>query len=161
MSVLPKIAGRDEFAALVIRTDYNDDAAWQALVAEATQPWGSDGEFEAHVHLVDDPAWAGATPDAVLTAARRDEKLSVLFIADRTTMRSAHRALLALTTSDEGEDLDPMYGQEFIDSPAPREFRTTPAAAHDVHANLSIANLDFEDFAEEALADPEGILRPF
>ncbi|MFD5032422.1 DUF6924 domain-containing protein [Streptomyces sp. NPDC058220] len=161
MNVLPEIAGRDEFAALIIRTDYNDEATWQAVVAEATQPWGNNGEFEAHVHLVDDPVWAGATPDAVLTAVRRDEDLSVVFIADRATMQSARRALLALTTSTEDEDLDPMYYQELIDSPPPREFRTTPAAVHDVHANLSIANLDFEDFAEAALAGPEGILRPF
>ncbi|MGW3852826.1 DUF6924 domain-containing protein [Streptomyces fagopyri] len=46
------------------------------------------------------------------------------------------------------------------DSPPAREFRTAPAAVHDVHANLWLANLDFEDFPEEALADPEGVLRP-
>ncbi|MFD4835389.1 DUF6924 domain-containing protein [Streptomyces uncialis] len=64
--------------------------------------WGTDGEFEARVHLVDDPVWAGAAPDAVLAAVTRDEELSVVFVADEVTMRSPHRALLALTTQGRG-----------------------------------------------------------
>ncbi|MFV5996116.1 DUF6924 domain-containing protein [Streptomyces sp. NPDC056231] len=160
MRVLPEIVGRDEFAALIIRTDYNDETTWQAVATGLTQSWGEKGEFEAHVHLIDDPAWADATPDEVLTAVRRDENLSVVFVADRVTMRSADCALLACDVWSEDEDLDPMYYQELIDSPQPREFRTAPAAVHDVHANLSIANMDFEEFAEEASADPEGVLRP-
>lgn len=161
MSVLPEIVGRDDFAALIIRTDYNDEAAWQAVVADLMQPWGENSELEAHVHLIDDPVWAEVTPDGVLTAVRRDENLSVVFVADRVTMQSAHCALLACNVWDEDEDLDPMYYQELIDAPPPREFRTAPAAVHDVHANLSIANVDFEEFAEEASADPEGVLRLF
>ncbi|WP_346143662.1 DUF6924 domain-containing protein [Kitasatospora cinereorecta] len=158
--MLPEIAGRDEFAALIVRTDYADEAAWRAVVAEVTQPWGPGGEYEAWVHLVDDPAWAGAAPDAVLTAVRRDEELSVVFVADSTTMQTARLPLLALDVWCEDEELDPVYYQELVDCPPAREFRTSPAAVHDVHANLSIGNMDFEEFAEAALADPEGILRP-
>ncbi|MYT68274.1 hypothetical protein GTY60_01070 [Streptomyces sp. SID8367] len=158
---LPEIAVRDEFDALIIRTDYGDEAAWQAVVGDLTQPWGDDGEFDPSVHLVDDPAWADRMPDEVLNAVRRDENLSVVFLADRITMQSAQRALLALDiTEDEEEDLDPMYYQELIDSPPPREFRTIPAGVHDVHGNLSIANMDFAEFAEAALADPDHIYRP-
>ncbi|MCX4537746.1 hypothetical protein OHA79_45785 (plasmid) [Streptomyces sp. NBC_00841] len=86
MRVLPEIVGRDEFAALIIRTDYNDEAAWQAAATGLTQPWGENGELEAHVHLIDDPAWADAAPDEVLTAVRRDENLSVVFVADCMTI---------------------------------------------------------------------------
>ncbi|WP_407703926.1 DUF6924 domain-containing protein [Streptomyces smaragdinus] len=46
------------------------------------------------------------------------------------------------------------------DNPAPREFRTTPAAAHDVHANLSVGNVDFRKFAHQAARTPDGVLRP-
>ncbi|WP_327128776.1 DUF6924 domain-containing protein [Streptomyces sp. NBC_01727] len=160
MRVLPEVVGRDEFAALIIRTDYNDESAWQAVATGLTQLWGENGAPEAYVHLIDDPAWADATPDDVLTAVRRDENLSVVFIADRVTMHSADCALLACDVWSEDEDVDPMYYQELIDSPPPREFRTAPAAVHDIHANLSIANMDFEEFAEEASADPKGVLRP-
>ncbi|MEV6676989.1 hypothetical protein AB0N09_08985 [Streptomyces erythrochromogenes] len=156
--MLPEVAGRDEFSALVIRTDYDDEPAWRAVVA-ALHEQGVDGEFEASVHVVDDPVWAGATPDAVVAAVGRDEDLSVVFIADGATMRSPHRALLALDLGAEEEDLDPEYYRELVDSPPPREFRTVPAGVHDVHANLSIANMDFEEYAHEALADPEGVYR--
>ncbi|MFD6967592.1 DUF6924 domain-containing protein [Streptomyces sp. NPDC059979] len=129
------------------------------MAAELRQPWGDDGEYEADVHLVDDPAWADATSGEVLAVVRRDENLSVVFIADQVTMRSAHRALPALDIGGEDEDLDPAYYQELVSSQAPREFRTVPVGVHDVHANLSLANLDFEDYAEMAMNDPAGVLR--
>ncbi|MFE0683837.1 DUF6924 domain-containing protein [Streptomyces sp. NPDC058961] len=163
MNALPEIARRDEFDALIVRTDYGDEAAWQAVLADLTRPWGDDGEFEPAVHFVDDPVWADRTPDEVLAEARRDENLMVVFLADRVTMQSAHRALLVLDiTEDEEEDLDPMYYQELIDSPSlPREFRTAPADVHDVHANLSIGNMDFAEFADAASDDPNRIFRSF
>lgn len=161
MTVLPKITGRDEFAALIIRTAFGDEAAWQAVVADLTQPWGDEGEYDAHVHLVDNPAWAGATPGDVVAAVRTDEDLSVVFLADSVTMQCAQRGLLALAVYDEDEDLDPTHDQELIGAPPPREFRTAPAGVHTVHANLSIANMDFEDFAEAALADRDGVFRCF
>jgi hypothetical protein len=162
MKAMPEIVGRDEFDALVIRTNYDDEAAWQAVAAYLAQPWGDDGEFEASVHLIDDPAWADLSPDEVLNQVRRDENLSVVFLADRVTMQSVPRALLALdTTEDEDEDLDPMCYQELIGFPPPREFRTVPVGVHDVHANLSIGNMDFAEFAEAAFADPDRIYRSF
>ncbi|MGP3947342.1 DUF6924 domain-containing protein [Streptomyces sp. 7N604] len=162
MKAIPEIVGRDEFDALVIRTNYDDEAAWQAVVADLAQSWCDIGEFEASVHLIDDPAWADLGPDEVLNAARRDENLSVVFLADRVTMRSVHRALLALhITDEEDEDLDPMYYEALIASPPPRGFRTVPVGVHDVHANLSIGNMDFAEFAKAAFADPDRIYRSF
>ncbi|MFJ7063039.1 DUF6924 domain-containing protein [Streptomyces microflavus] len=103
---------------------------------------GDEGQYDAEVHLVDDHAWADRTPDEACDEARRDDDLCVVFLADQTAMRSPHRALLALDIAeDERQDLDPLYYQEIIDSPPPREFRTVPASVHDVHANLSIANI--------------------
>ncbi|MEV6106776.1 hypothetical protein AB0M28_18965 [Streptomyces sp. NPDC051940] len=115
----------------------------------------------------DDAAWAGATPEQVRAASESDEYLSVVFVADAHTMASGAHALLALDLGEEEdkpEDLDPKYYADLIlqltESPAAREFRTTPAALHDVFANLQIANLDFDDFAQEAATDPDGVLRP-
>jgi hypothetical protein len=160
VKALREIVGRDEFDALVIRTDYDNETAWQAVTADLARPWGDEGEFESSVHLVDDPAWAGSMPDEILDEVRRDENLSVVFLADRVTMRSAHRALLALDIFEE-EDLDPEHYQELVDEPSPREFRTLPIGVHDIHANLAIANMDFAEFAEVAAADPERIYRSF
>ncbi|MGW3325626.1 DUF6924 domain-containing protein [Streptomyces virginiae] len=145
---LPPVAERDEFEALIIRTDHVDEQGWQAVIAALIQPWG-----ERDMYVVDDPAWSGATVDEVLQAVSADEELSVFFLADHVTMRSARHALLAVTTIPEEEYEE---SREFG-----REFRTTPAGVHDIHANLSIANMDFEDYAAAAHEDPEKVFSSF
>ncbi|MGA5220887.1 DUF6924 domain-containing protein [Streptomyces cinereoruber] len=159
--VLPESVGRDTFDALVIRTDFGDDESWSAVIGELWRPWGPDGEFPARVQVVDAPAWSGATADEVLAAVDGDEHLGVVFLADRHTMESPVRGLLALSTVREDEgDLDPVYYQELIDSPEPRDFRTVPAAVHEVHVNVSLGNMDFAEFASAASAEPDQVLRP-
>jgi hypothetical protein len=157
MRVLPGIGDRGVDAALVVRTDFGDEAAWQGVAAELMQPWGEEWGYEAVVHLVDDPVWAGATPDEVQAAAEADDEISVVFLADSTTMREPHHALLAVRAVP-GEQWDDEESEEWAALGLP--FRTEPRAVHDVYANLSIANMDFEEFAEAAREDPEGVLRP-
>lgn len=157
--VLPEI-GCDLFDVLVIRTDFSDDEAWEAVAGELHRPWGPGGEFAAAVQLVDAPAWSGATADEVL-AALVDEDLIVVFVADRGTMKSPARALLALSTVwEDVSGLDPVYYQELIESPEPREFRATPAAVHGVQADLALGNVDFAEYAGAAAAEPDQVLRP-
>ncbi|MEU9139894.1 hypothetical protein AB0D33_28700 [Streptomyces sp. NPDC048404] len=158
MRALPAVTGRDEFDVLVVRTDYHDDQAWQDVIAALMEPWG-DGQYEAHVHFIDDPAWAEATVDEALNAVRADEDLAVVFLADRTTMRAESHVLLAVTTLTPEECVD---GEDYEQlTEFGREFRTFPAGVHDVHANLSIGNLGFEEYAAWAHDDPEGIYRSF
>ncbi|MFD9428699.1 MULTISPECIES: DUF6924 domain-containing protein [unclassified Streptomyces] len=157
--VLPEI-GRDLFDVLVIRTDFSDDDSWNAVVGELHRPWGPGGEFAAAVQLVDAPAWSGATADEVL-AAVVDEDLIVVFLADRGTMKSPARALLALSTVwEDVSGLDPVYYQELIESPDPREFRALPAAVHGVQVDLALGNVDFAEYAGAASAEPDQVLRP-
>ncbi|MFC5202169.1 DUF6924 domain-containing protein [Streptomyces kaempferi] len=160
MNVLPAVVGRDEFDALVVRTDYHDDVSWRAVTAALAEPGGDDGgdgQYAAGLHVVDDPAWAEAGADDVVAAVRADENLSVVFLADGTTMRAAHHALLAVTTLRREEcedDEDHRRLTEFGHS-----FRTVPAGIRDIHANLSIGNLGFEEYAAMAHDGPEGIYR--
>ncbi|MFG2570906.1 DUF6924 domain-containing protein [Streptomyces sp. NPDC048567] len=157
--VLPE-TGRDLFDALVIRTDFSDDEAWNAVVGELQRPWGPSGEFAAAVQLVDAPAWSGATADEVL-AALVDEDLVVVFLADRGTMQSPVRALLAVSAVwEDVSGLDPVYYRELIESPEPREFRALPAAVHGVQVDLALGNGDFAEYAAEASAEPDQLLRP-
>ncbi|MFJ6518257.1 DUF6924 domain-containing protein [Streptomyces filamentosus] len=122
---------------------------------------GPGGEFPARVQVVDAPAWSGATADEVLVVVDEDDYLGVVFLADRHTMQSPTRALLALSTVWEDEDdLDPVYYQELIESPEPREFRTAPAAVHSVHVNVTLGNMGFAEFAAAASAEPDQVLRP-
>ncbi|MFE6974330.1 DUF6924 domain-containing protein [Streptomyces sp. NPDC057682] len=158
MRALPAVTGRDEFDALVIRTDYLDDQAWQDVMAALMEPWG-DRQFEARVHVIDDPAWAGATVDEVLPAVCGDDNLAVIFLADRTTMQAESHPLLAVTTLTREECVDEEDYEQLTEFG--RDFRTIPAGLHDVHANLSIGNLGFEEYAAWAHDDPEGIYRSF
>ncbi|MFE3204940.1 DUF6924 domain-containing protein [Embleya sp. NPDC059237] len=153
IGVLPPIEEHGEFTAVVIRTDYTDDAAWAATVAELSQR----PDVDADLLFVEDPGWADAEPDDIVATARRSEDTFVLFVADRHTMRSADHRLLALDTlpEDEYEDPDP------VDGPPLREFRTVPAGVHDVQANLAIANLSFWDYAEHARSEPDGVYHSF
>ncbi|MGR4877896.1 DUF6924 domain-containing protein [Streptomyces sp. LARHCF249] len=159
MRELPTDTDRDEFHALVVRTDYGDEPAWKAVTAELMKPWGDDGCYEALVHFVDDPAWAGATVDEVLEAASANDELSVLFVADSVTMSSAHHALLAVATSEEEDE--PFEEDDEGIHEFGREFRTVPTEVHWIHANLSLANLDFEEYAQAAHEDPEKVFRSF
>lgn len=158
MRELPTVTRRDQFAAVVVRTDYHDGQAWQDVAAALMEPWG-DRQDEAHVHFVDDPAWAGATVDEVLTAVCGDKDLAVVFLADQTTMQTGSHALLAVTTLTREDCLDDEDYEQLTEFG--REFRTTPAGVHDVFANLSIGNLGFEEYAGWAHDDPEGIYRSF
>ncbi|WRZ94728.1 hypothetical protein OHB54_40290 [Streptomyces sp. NBC_01007] len=157
MRALPAVTGRDAFDALVVRTDYQDDQAWQD-VAALIEPSG-DRQHEAHIHFIDDPAWAGATVDEVLTVVCADDNLAVVFLADRTTMEAESHALLAVTTMTREECVDDEDYEQLTEFG--REFRTIPAGIHDVHANLSIGNLGFEEYAAWAHDDPERIYRSF
>ncbi len=75
-----------------------------------------------------------------------DGDLIVVFLADRDTMKSPARALLALSTLwEDVSGLDPVYYQELIESPEPREFRAVPAAVHGVQADLALGNVDFAE----------------
>ncbi|WP_424568662.1 DUF6924 domain-containing protein [Streptomyces sp. CH-036] len=157
---LPEVVRADEWAPLVIRTDYTDDAAWGEIVAALARAVEGERDWEAAVHLVEDRRWDGVTGDKALAAAARDEELSVVFLADEVTMRSPLRPLLALDLgADDDEDLDPVYYQELIDSPPPREVRVVPDDVHMVHGNLQLANVDFAEFVEDAAADPDGVVR--
>ncbi|MEU9156155.1 hypothetical protein AB0D59_37820 [Streptomyces sp. NPDC048417] len=153
--MLPAVTGRDEFAALVIRTDFSGEPAWRSVCTELSRPWG-DGDYEPVVHVVDDPAWSGATAHDVVAAVSADEDLSVVFLADRTTMRDHDHSLLAVAvlTRDECES-----DEEF--EAYSGSVRAVPAGIHDLHANLSIANLDFADVADAARLDPAGVFRSF
>ncbi|MGY5036257.1 DUF6924 domain-containing protein [Streptomyces sp. 900116325] len=149
------LAGRDRDAALIIRTDYSDEQAWTAVKEELMRSWG-DGDFEPYVHIADDPKWAGFTSAQILSAAVADEELSVVFLADRDSMRDGPLTLLAVAVlareeCDSDEEFEADGG----------EFRTVPAGVHEIHANLMIANLSFGDFKEAAEQGPQSAFQGF
>ena len=124
----------------LIRTDFSHDEAWRRVVAAASSA-SADG-FQANLHVVDDDSFAGADPVAIAEAANRSSDFALLIIADSATMSDSEMPLLCLEPSSPGERL-----------------RVVPAEVWAVENNLSLANMDFAEFA--AAADPDGVFRGF
>ena len=127
-------------AALVLRTDFSDDAAWDA-VCEASAAETPEG-FMAGLSFVSDPAFDGMTTEqvaALTTASYR----TFLFIVDHVTVTDPEMPLVAVDMHEEPG----------------RWFRVTPGRMSSVENNLSLANMDFRDFADAA--DPDGVFRGF
>ncbi|CAM5250869.1 hypothetical protein GCM10010329_07810 [Streptomyces spiroverticillatus] len=137
-----------EYDALIVRTDFGDEGAWEAVLRE----------LHPEFRVLDRD---GASTEEAWTAYRDDEDLSVVFLADRHTMTSPDRALLALNLGwEDTSTLDPTYYQDLVDHPEPRELRVMPGAVHSVHVNLQLANMDFAEFADEAATSPGGVVHP-
>ncbi|CAM5357463.1 hypothetical protein SCANM63S_06535 [Streptomyces canarius] len=71
-------------------------------------------------------------------------------------MRGPHHALLAVLTSSREDFEDAEDWESTIEFGT--EFRVVPVGVNVVHANLDVANTDFEEFAEAAQDAPDGVL---
>ena len=125
--------------ALVIRTDFSDDAAWHAVVAAIRQP--VEGFF-AYVEFVDDPAFKDLTVEQ-LVALGDDLSMSYAIVADTVTLSGAEHTLLVVS---------------LLEEPG-RVFRAIPSAIQSIENNLSITNMDFWEFADNV--DADGVFRGF
>ena len=125
--------------APLIRTDFSNEAAWAALLIATRRP-SSEG-FLANVQVINDAHLDGASAEQIGSAAR-GTKHAVIFIADKFTMLREDQAVLCL------------------DASAPeKRFRVIPGELWSVENNLSLANMDFEEFVGAAGAD--GVFRGF
>ncbi|MBY4211970.1 hypothetical protein HQO42_23750 [Rhodococcus fascians] len=132
--------------SILVRTDFTDDAAWRTLMQDAQAVRAQPGGFDAQAVLttVDDREFDGWTGDMVLEL---DVDSGYLFVADARTFTDPERPILVLNT-------DPAEGEEFEKS---NSFRVAPEHLAPVENNLSIANLDFADFADRT--DADGVFR--
>lgn len=126
---------------LLVRTDFASDAAWEQLSA-AAQAENADG-FQASLEPVSDPGFNGASwPEVKAAVPEGDQGKVVLFIADSTALASPEQPILVV---DLWEDREP--------------YRCIAAELWGVENNLSIANMDWLDFADAV--DPDGVFRGF
>lgn len=125
--------------APVLRTDFSDQAAWDAICKEVMQP--VDG-FYANVDFIDDPEFADITKDTLLRSVSREMRHSFIVVADKISMTNEHLLLIIDLFGEKG-----------------REFRTEPSQVQGIENNLSISNMDFAEFADNC--DPEGVFRGF
>jgi hypothetical protein len=127
---------------LVLRTDFSNQAAWETIRIAAQKPVGMFG-FRANLQFLDEAEYAGLSKDQVLQLIPDDYNHSFIVIADRIAMRHSEHPVLIV-------DLFERSG---------REFRAIPSTVQSIENNLSLANMDFEEFAEAV--DDDRIFRGF
>ena len=127
---------------LVLRTDFSNQTAWEAIYAATQVPVGIF-RFRANVQFLDDINYAGISKDQILQLTSKNYNHSFIVIADQITMTHPEHPLMVV-------DLFEGSG---------RAFRATPSTIQAIENNLSIANMDFDDFAEAVGED--GVFRGF
>lgn len=132
-------------ASPVLRTDFSDDATWEAICDEMQQP-SSEG-FEAHVELIDDPKFDGLSKEQLLAAVPKDYPHAFIIVVDRKAITDKEHPVLIVNLCDG------------LGSEVGAEFRSLPSEVHAIENNLSIANMDFGDFA--GAVDANGVYRGF
>ncbi|MBZ9645305.1 hypothetical protein [Streptomyces sp. PSKA30] len=134
---------------LLIRIDFSDEAAWQSLRTVVTTPDEEDG-FLAALHIVDDPAYRDLTAERLVALAPAEDDL--LIVADGRALTEAEMPLPAVMRTDaEDEDEGPEQGFD--------ELRVVASKLWSVENNVSLANMDWEEFVDAAGAD--GVFRGF
>jgi hypothetical protein len=146
---------------LLIRTDFSDDKIWEEVRSAASQP-GPDfqealglvsevqaaaGEpldsIETNLHIVTDRDYAGATVEQLLEALDDSAHQILMIVVDATAIRDPDHPVLIV-------DLGEQPG---------RTFRALPSCVFEIESNLSIGNMDWEEFVNGV--DDNGVYRGF
>ncbi|WP_436700341.1 DUF6924 domain-containing protein [Nocardioides sp. BYT-33-1] len=143
----------------LIRTDFSADDAWHRVVEAVSQE--SDGvadgdEYAAQQAAISDLSFDSVTPETLASAWPREHPGYVI-LADHRSMREATSGedptvvFVDLSADDEDEEeFGWVFGQAF---------RCVATAAASIDDNLSIANMDFAEFADAV--DDDGVFRGF
>lgn len=133
--------------ALVLRTDFSDDPAWESVCAVVQEPYTEfkvhGWEFIANVQFLSDPEYDGLSLEDLTGLIPQDFNHSFIFLVDRMTLSHPEHPVLVV---------------DLYEEPG-RTFRVIPSEMWAVENNLSIANMDFFEFADNV--DPDGIFRGF
>lgn len=124
--------------ALLIRTDFADQNAWEKLTDIVREPGDM---FIFNMEIVDDRANSGATVEQLMGALSEDYPHSFIMVADTAAMSQPDFPLLVVDLAEERG----------------RQFRAVAAQAASIDNNLSIANMGFDEFV--GMADESGVFR--
>ncbi|MFI7024180.1 DUF6924 domain-containing protein [Micromonospora sp. NPDC049900] len=149
---------QDSDASLVIRTDFSRSQEWEEIQVAITEPQTAEG-FTAFVTFVDDRAYENITPLELVEMVPADSDHVVAFLVDAETLTHPDRPILVVNLDeddeeDEDEDEDQGEGPQ-----RGATFRVVPSEMWSVQNNLTIANMDWEEFADNV--DGDGIFRGF
>lgn len=125
--------------APLIRTDFSNDEAWDALIGAATAT--SDDGFVANLSILNDAAFEDVGPTLMEELAVQSDH-AVIFVADAQTLNNVEQPVLCIDTEITG-----------------RSFRAVPRVLWSIENNLSLANMSFDEFVDAI--DENGIFHGF
>ncbi|HEX4795530.1 MAG TPA: hypothetical protein VH370_17190 [Humisphaera sp.] len=128
----------DSRDAMVLRTDFSDDAAWEVVCQEIEEPVG---EFRAYVDFLSDKSLKDLKPNELLSMVPKNYRHTFIFVVDQFTLSHPEHPILVIDLHDNPGD----------------EFRVIPSEMWGIENNLSTANMSFEEFADEV--NDDGIFR--
>jgi hypothetical protein len=125
---------------LVLRTDFSDDATWDKICTAIINPIS---EFRAYVDFISDHQYNHITIKQLISLLPQKYNHLIIFLIDETTITQSDYPILVV-------GLHTKSGQTF---------RVIPSELWGVENNLSIGNMDFEEFSNAV--DGDGIFRGF
>jgi hypothetical protein len=126
--------------ALVLRTDFSEESVWELICAAIQEPVG---DFQAYVEFLSDPTYSGLTLEQLMELVPQASDHTFVFIVDQLSVSHPEHPILVI---------------DLLDEPG-RTFRVIPSEMWSVENNLSIANMDFYEFADSV--DSDNIFRGF
>ncbi|WP_433292913.1 DUF6924 domain-containing protein [Pseudonocardia sp. CA-142604] len=139
--------------ALLIRTDFSNGRSWDALCEGVRTP--SEDDFLATVDIVDDEAYRGLTATQLrgLLPNPYGGGPYFFFVADADAVSAAGHPLLVVPVPYP----EPEYA--YLNETPRAAFRVVVARLWSVENNLSLANMDWAEFADSV--DEDGVFRGF
>ncbi|WP_280352651.1 DUF6924 domain-containing protein [Nocardia abscessus] len=135
--------------SLFIRTYFADDAAWAETLEAVLQPWDLGGGILAYAGItpVDDRRFEALTVEQLESLLPAPPPY-YLFLVDKRTVTDPEHPILVVDTSRGNADVVGFH-----------TFRVVPSEMPAVENNLSLSNMDFEDFSDSV--DADGVFRGF
>ncbi|WP_210490179.1 DUF6924 domain-containing protein [Rufibacter aurantiacus] len=127
---------------LVLRTDFSDDGKWEKICNWIAEPTPKDG-FKAAVYFLSEKKFGGLESEELLTGIAKNYKHFFIFIVDSTTIAHMEHPVLCIDLKDNPGDT----------------LRVIPSEMYSIENNLSISNMNFEEF--KSSVDSDGVFRGF
>jgi hypothetical protein len=144
----------------VIRTDFLDDQQWAAIQALISAPLRREFgmEFRAQVKFVNNGGYRDQEPEKLVRSLPDDYPYKFCFVVDRRCTESQDHPVLVVGFYPRDHK---SYERRPRSTPTDEiaTFRAPPDQIQSIENNLSIANMDFEEFANKV--DAGGVFRGF
>lgn len=145
----------------LVRTDFSCDVMWNNLTTQVLAPQLEQGqEFFADLDCISHGKFEDLDPESVVHLLPDSYNYFLCMVADRYTFKTPGLPILVLgfaPVHDTSEDFR-RYPRQ-VPAQDVKSFRALPKTMQSIENNLSLANLDFNDFLRSVESD--GVFRGF